>query len=81
MNKLVKEEKSSNEGPIVISYEIKEDIAENVKKFIPAEADLKGDIGDLGFIVIGDKERQVQEALGKLRANFRQFVQFQDIQN
>ena len=31
----------------------------------------QGDVGDFGFIVIGDKERQVQEVLGKIRANFR----------
>ena len=72
MNKLVKEVKTSNGGPIVISYEIKQDIADNLKKFLPAEeTDLKGDVGDFGFIVIGDKERQVQEVLGKIRANFR----------
>ena len=72
MNKLVKEVKTSNGGPIVISYEIKPDIADNLKKFFPAEeTDLKGDVGDFGFIVIGDKERQVQEVLGKIRASFR----------
>jgi aspartyl-tRNA synthetase len=71
MNKLFKEVKTSNGGPIVISYEIKQDIADNLKKFFPAEeTDLKGDVGDFGFIVIGDKERQVQEVLGKIRANF-----------
>ena len=72
MNKLAKEVKTSNGGPIVISYEIKPDIADNLKKFVPTEEiDLKGDLGDFGFIVIGDKERQVQEVLGKIRANFR----------
>ena len=72
MNKLIKEVKTSNGGPIVISYEIKQDIADNLKKFVPTEeTDLKGDVGDFGFIVIGDKERQVQEVLGKIRANFR----------
>ena len=40
----------------------------------PKGYDIKG-IND----IIGDKERQVQEALGKLRANFRQFVQFQGV--
>ena len=72
MNKLVKEVKTSNGGPIVISHEIKPDIADNFKKFFPTEeTDLKGDVGDFGFIVIGDKERQVQEVLGKIRASFR----------
>ena len=72
LNKLIKEVKTSNGGPIVISYEIKQDIADNLKKFVPTEeADLKGDVGDFGFIVIGDRERQVQEVLGKIRANFR----------
>ena len=64
--------KISKEDPIVINYEIKQDIANNLKKFVPSEeTDLKGDVDDFGFIVIGDKERQVQEVLGKIRASFR----------
>jgi len=71
LNKFAKELRTENDGLRVIAHEIKEEAIENnLKKFISAQADLGGDIGDLGFIVIGNKERQVQEFLGKIRANF-----------
>ena len=72
LNKFAKELRTENDGLRVIAHEIKEDtIGSNLKKFMSDEVDLGGDIGDIGFIVIGNKERQVQEFLGKIRANFR----------
>ena len=72
MKKFVKEVKElfSNHKLTIIEHEISEHSGKILEKVLPTDTDLKGQIGDLGFIVQGGQEIIVQECLGKIRTFF-----------